>query len=246
MRRIRLREIAYVPQASMNALNPVVNVRKQFERALIGAVENRGEALRRATALCEMVELDPSVLQSFAHQLSGGTRQRLILAMALSSGPRLLIMDEATTGLDVLVQQKIIDRLRSLQQQQEFSLMFVSHDLALIADITNVVAVMYGGRIVEIGPTAEVYDRPLHPFAMGLRRSVIDLGRKGTIEPMSGFAPSAATDSKGCAFAPRCWFARDRCWIETPGLDERDDNHSAACHFADHASEFRDQLGLGT
>jgi peptide/nickel transport system ATP-binding protein len=243
--RVRWREVALVPQASMNALNPVMRVGAQVREVLrVRGGLGRSDSVVRSKELCRLVGLDPSRLRNFPHQLSGGMRQRAVIAMALALEPRLLIADEATTGLDTIVQKRIMSKLHDLQQQQGFSAIYVSHDMSLIIENCHRIQVMYAGRIVEAGASSDVFRAPAHPYTMALRNAIpLIRGGHGTLTTISGGPPDLQHELVGCRFAPRCPFATELCRTEEPALRPTPSG-LAACHYADRADEFRSRFDV--
>ncbi|MER6091141.1 dipeptide/oligopeptide/nickel ABC transporter permease/ATP-binding protein [Streptomyces bluensis] len=224
-RRLLGHEMAMIYQDALSSLNPAMTIRAQLKQ-----VVRRGG--RRTTAeLLELVGLDPDrTLRSYPHELSGGQRQRVLIAMALSREPRLIVADEPTTALDVTVQAQIIELLLRLREELDFALILVSHDLALIADVTDRVIVMYGGRIVETGVTADLVDSPSHHYTRGLLGSVLSLESAAErMTQIKGTVPSPADFPPGCRFADRCPMATEVCHTTRPGL-LGGARHTAACH----------------
>jgi oligopeptide/dipeptide ABC transporter ATP-binding protein len=166
--------------------------------------------------------------QQFPHQLSGGLRQRAMIAMALAAGPRLLIADEPTTALDVTIQKQILDLLDRLRRQLKLGLLFITHDLGVVAQVAERVAVMYAGRIIEEGPAREVLTKPKHPYTQGLLKASPTLKRDALI-PIPGVVPQLTALPPGCAFEPRCDFRRSDCVIEVPAPRPAGENHKARC-----------------
>ncbi|WP_055538888.1 dipeptide/oligopeptide/nickel ABC transporter permease/ATP-binding protein, partial [Streptomyces neyagawaensis] len=224
-RRLLGHDMAMVYQDALSSLNPAMTIRAQLRQ-----VVRRGGG-RTPAALLEMVGLDPGrTLRSYPHELSGGQRQRVLIAMALSRDPRLIVADEPTTALDVTVQAQVIELLLRLRAELGFALVLVSHDLALVADVTDRVAVMYGGRIVETGVTADLVESPAHPYTRGLLGSVLSL--ESAAERMTqipGVVPSPADFPAGCRFADRCPRASEVCRRTVPAL-LGSPTHTAACH----------------
>jgi oligopeptide/dipeptide ABC transporter ATP-binding protein len=229
---VRGGEVAMVFQEPMTSLNPVMRVGAQIEEAIrvhssgIGSheVKQRSiEALRRAAVP------EPHVrAEQFPHQLSGGLRQRAMIAMALAAGPRLLIADEPTTALDVTVQKQILDLLDQLRRELKLGLLFITHDLGVVAQVADRVAVMYAGRIIEEGPAREVLAKPRHPYTQGLLKASPRLER-GTLSPIPGSVPQLTALPPGCAFEPRCTVRRKECAALVPELRAAGANHSARC-----------------
>jgi peptide/nickel transport system permease protein len=224
-RRLLGHEMAMVHQDALSSLNPAMTVRAQ-----LGQLVRRG-GRRSPAELLELVGLDPErILRSYPHELSGGQRQRVLIAMALSREPRLLVADEPTTALDVTVQAQIIALLLRLREEMDFALLLVSHDLALVADVTDRVIVMYGGRIVESGVTADLVEAPAHPYTRGLLGSVLSLeSGAGRMTQIRGTVPSPADFPDGCRFADRCPVATEVCAATRPALLGTP-RHLTACH----------------
>jgi peptide/nickel transport system ATP-binding protein len=218
-RRFRGRLVAYVPQDPGNALNPALRVGSAIQDMLDA---HRGDVVERSVgAALEAVEL-PSTTEfarRYPHQLSGGQQQRVTIAMALVCEPPLVVLDEPTTGLDVITQARVIDELRRLRAERDLAMVYVSHDLSVVAQIADRIAVMYAGSIVEEGPAAELLRRPRHPYTRGLVESIPDHVRPRALRSMPGVPLEAGEEHIGCAFAPRCPQRRERCTAETPALE---------------------------
>ncbi len=243
MARYRWREIAMVPQAAMDSLDPVYRLGDQFIEVLtITGGLGRRDARERAAELCDLVGLDRRRLVAYPHELSGGMRQRAAIALALALRPRLVLADEPVTALDVVVQHHILRRLRQLRAELSLSVVLITHDISVIAQTCDRMAVMYAGKIVEVGPTVDVFARPRHPYTMGLQNSFPNLLRpQETLIPIEGAPPDLLAPPPGCRFAPRCPFAVDRCVTDAPPLRELEPGRWAACHRAEEAGDLRVQ-----
>ncbi len=234
LRPLRWREISTVFQSSMNALNPVVRVDGQFRDVIEYHTDLRGDAVtQRVRELFDMVIIDHKFINAFPHELSGGMRQRVNLALALANQPRLVLLDEPTTGLDVVVQHEILENVRRLQTEQGFAVLFISHDIGTVLDLSDRILVMYAGKIVEEQAAADLLRDPMHPYTKGLLGSYGD-PRAETVEItyIPGRPPDLSTRPPGCSFNPRCPEAIERCrTIEPPLLQIG--NGRAACHVAE-------------
>jgi peptide/nickel transport system ATP-binding protein len=237
---LRWRDIAFIPQSAMNSLDPVYRIGQQIEEVLVHrGGKSRGEARARARELFDMVGLNPARLDEFPHQFSGGMRQRVAIALALALNPALIIADEPVTALDVIVQRQILDVIRDLQRRLKLSMILVTHDISVVAYLCDRVVVMYAGRVVETGATAEVLGRPRHPYTMGLTNAFPDIESAAhDLVPIAGSPPDLADPPRGCRFEPRCPFALARCATDDPAL-VADGPASAACHRLGEASALR-------
>ncbi|MEX2618320.1 MAG: ABC transporter ATP-binding protein [Alphaproteobacteria bacterium] len=231
------RDVAMVFQDALTSLNPVFSVGWQIaELFRTHGVASGREADARAVELLERVGIpDPATrARDYTHQFSGGMRQRVMIAMAIALGPDLLIADEPTTALDVTVQAQIMELLEGLRQESDMSMILITHDLGVVADVADYVAVMYAGRVVESGPVSDVLSRPGHAYTLALLDSVPQARGKGTkLRPIIGSPPDLARIPKGCAFNPRCRFATDICRQETPPGIAVAAGRVAECHHAD-------------
>jgi peptide/nickel transport system ATP-binding protein len=240
LRQFRWTKVAMVFQSAMNALNPVTSIGKQFSDIFAAHRPDMSSAsrARRARELLEMVGIDPQRAHGFPHELSGGMRQRVGIAMALALEPELVIMDEPTTALDVVVQREILDEIERLRDELEFSAVFITHDLSLLLEFSDRLAVMYAGQIVEYAPTARIGGptggTPAHPYTQGLLGSFPDMrGERRELHGIPGSPPDLRLDAAGCPFAPRCRFAFEPCHTTPPPLlpvPGREDGWLAACH----------------
>jgi peptide/nickel transport system ATP-binding protein len=245
LRDFRWRKIALVSQSAMNALNPVISVGSQIVDALMAHEKmSRRKAHARAEELFELVGIEPRRLRSFAHQLSGGMRQRTIIAMALALNPEVLIMDEPTTALDVVVQRDILQQIEDLQKRFGFAILFITHDLSLLVEMSTRIAVMYAGRLVELAPGDELLDHPLHPYTVGIMHSFPSIdGENVRLEGIPGAPPDLVRPPQGCRFNPRCphctkgdlQLYRRQTTIQ-PMLEEVSPGHWVACHLFPHGT----------
>ena len=234
MRRFRWQECAMVFQAAQNALNPVARVWDQMlDTVRAHRSMPRASIRERSEYLLRLVQLDPNrVLHAFPHELSGGMRQRVLIAMSLLLDPQVLILDEPTTALDILTQRAIIDVLRSLREELRFAMLFISHDLSLAAELADRVATMYAGKIVELGDVRDMFYTPKHPYTLGLIEAVPPVaGDLYEISSIPGAPPSLLELPTGCSFHPRCTYARERCRVDEPPLYAAGDQHASACHY---------------
>jgi peptide/nickel transport system ATP-binding protein len=220
LRRYRWEKVAMVFQSAMNALDPVKTVESQLEETIRQHQKvSKQEARDRSLALLKMVDIDPSRAKSYPHQLSGGMRQRVVIALALCLDPEILIADEPTTALDVVVQAGILRTLKDLQQRLGLTVLLISHDISIMSGMTDRMAVMYAGKIVEIGPTQSVIDKPLHPYTEALLNAVPTVGAVGQkIRGIPGYPPNLSLKTTGCRFSPRCPYAFEKCQKLEPPL----------------------------
>jgi peptide/nickel transport system ATP-binding protein len=234
MRRFRWQECAMVFQAAQNALNPVARVWDQMlDTVRAHRSDSRDQVRERCERLLGMVQLEPQrVLHAFPHELSGGMRQRVLIAMSLLLDPQILVLDEPTTALDILTQRAIIDVLRSLRSQLHFSMLFISHDLSLAAELADRVATMYAGKVVELGGVRDTFYDPKHPYTLGLINAVPPVaGDLYEISSIPGAPPSLLNLPSGCSFHPRCAYAQEKCASDSPPLYDVGSGHTSACHY---------------
>jgi peptide/nickel transport system ATP-binding protein len=232
-RKVRWTKIAMVPQGAMNALNPVFKVGDQIAEAItIHTDVSSADAAARTEELLKLVGVDPTRAKHYPHEFSGGMKQRAMIAMSLALNPRLLIADEPTTALDVIVQAGIIKLLMSIRSELGTAIILISHDLALVAQMSDKTAIMYAGKFVEYGSSEDVYISPLHPYTFGLVGAFADIRKpKEPLTSIPGSPPNLITPPEGCRFSPRCPYAQDICKTSEPPLEEASAGHMVACHF---------------
>jgi oligopeptide/dipeptide ABC transporter ATP-binding protein len=244
MQHVRGNDISMIFQEPMTALNPVFSVGDQIAETIqIHQLADQSESRKRATSLLEMVGIaDPKrVARRYPHQLSGGMRQRVMIAMALACDPDLLIADEPTTALDVTIQAQILKLMRDLKQRTGAAILLITHDLGVVAEMCDEVAVMYGGRIVERAPTRELYANPKHPYTVGLLESIPRLHQKqDRLHVIRGNVPNPLTIPPGCSFHPRCPKRFEPCDHWLPSLATVDSDHDAACFLYPEVQKLKD------
>ena len=236
MNKVRAKEIAIVFQEPMTSLNPVYTVGDQIAEVVrLHEGLNRRKARARAVEMLELLQIPNPVkrVSDYPHQFSGGMRQRVMIAMALSCNPQLLIADEPTTALDVTIQAQILDLLQEMKERLDMSIMLITHDMGVVAEVSQRVVVMYAGRVVEEATTAQLFDNPLHPYSQGLIRSIPRIDRSGErktrLETIPGTVPNLVNPPIGCRFAARCAYATEACREAAPPLVEVEPGHKVAC-----------------
>jgi peptide/nickel transport system ATP-binding protein len=241
LREFRWSECAMVFQAALNSFNPVISIWEQFlDTAQAHGMKKVNEVRARSGELLRLVNLDPErVLRAYPHELSGGMKQRVLIAMSLLLEPAIIILDEPTTALDILTQRAIIDLLRKLREQLGFSMIFISHDLSLAAELADRVLTMYAGTVVERASVKDLFYRPRHPYSMGLLRAVPRVsGALGSVVSISGSPPDLIHLPHGCSYNPRCPFVIDECRVREPDLLPVDTpQHDARCIRWKHVAE---------
>ena len=236
------KQISLVPQSAMNSLNPVYKVGEQIVEA-IQAHTSQGikEARERVAELFDVVGLQSEFMDSFPHEFSGGMRQRAMIAMALALDPGLIVMDEPTTGLDVLVQERILRRILEIRKQIKSSIILITHDIAVIAEMSDRIAVMYGGRIMEQAKSIDLFESPCHPYTLGLKNafpSIKHLDQE--LISIPGSPPSLLGLQAGCPFDARCPFSSDRCKKDIPEVVVKEKFHEVSCFRHTDAPELRE------
>jgi peptide/nickel transport system ATP-binding protein len=246
LREMRWRDLSTVFQSSMNSLNPVLTIQAQFKDAIRAHQRMSDTAIRERTAeLLRMVTIDPSFMRFYPHELSGGMKQRVNLAMALALEPTFVLLDEPTTGLDVIVQRSILQNLRAIQREQGFAVLFISHDLGTVMEVCDRVMVMYAGEIVEEQTTHEMLRAPQHPYTRGLLGSYADPKEMEVeISYIPGRPPDLSKPHQGCIFAPRCVDRIDLCWQQAPGYTHFPPAGRVTCHVASMWLQKPDGVGL--
>lgn len=234
MRQVRGHKIAMVFQDPMTSLNPVLTINQQVSEALMLHLGmDKAQARKRTIELLEMVNIPKAAerIDDYPHQFSGGMRQRVMIAMALSCNPQLLIADEPTTALDVTIQAQITDIVRRLKQELGMAIIWITHDLGVVAGLADRMMVMYAGYIIETAEVKDLYADPRHPYTLGLLRSIprLDAERKSKLTPIDGLPPDLIEPPEGCPFAPRCTYAIERCLQENPHLEAVGPRHQVAC-----------------
>lgn len=235
IRKHRWKDISVIFQGAMNALNPVMNIGDQITEAIVlhdGL--SKGEALRKAGELLELVEISRGRLANYPHEFSGGMKQRVMIAMALACDPKVVIGDEPTTALDVMVQAQILNLLEKLRRELNMGLILITHDLSILGETCDKIAVMYAGKIVESGTTCDIFEKARHPYTQKLISCFPNVEKARRIpEGIKGTPANMLELPGGCAFHPRCEFACDRCRLEVPRQKKIGDSHEVACHLAE-------------
>ena len=232
LRQIRWKKIAMIFQAAMNALNPVHRVNDQIAEAILthDPLATKASAMQQVEDLFSLVDIPAERMRDYPHQYSGGMKQRAVIAMALACHPALIIADEPTTALDVIVQDQILSAVKKFQKQMNISLIFISHDIAVVADVCDDIGVMYAGQLVEYGRRDEVFEAPVHPYTKALLASYLTLAGDA-VQPMpfTGATPNLIDPPPGCRFCDRCPLSDAACSLETPGFAEITPTHRVLC-----------------
>ena len=233
LRKRRWRDFSVVMQASMSVLNPVMKIREQFYDTMCAHIKGKNKSFyeKRSREMFDLVNISPEYLNAYPHQLSGGMKQRVVIAIALSLRPKLVIMDEPTTALDVVVQRGILQQIDKLRKELGFSIIFITHDLSLLVEIADSIAIMYAGKIIEKTGASEIYSNPLHPYTDGLMNSFPPLvGKRKRLHGIPGHPPDLSIDLPGCPFYDRCKKRIEGlCNVKMPEFKEVEVNHHVAC-----------------
>jgi peptide/nickel transport system ATP-binding protein len=242
---IRWKQISIIFQSAMNAFNPVYRVGDQIVEAILTHEKmSKREAREKAMQLFKVVGIDPSRIRGYPHEFSGGMRQRAMIAMALACNPDLIIADEPTTALDVIMQDRILGEIKKLQTKLNIAMIIITHDISVVAETAEKIAIMYAGKIAETGNTMSIFHHPAHPYTIGLLGAFPSIkGGKKRLDAIPGSPPDLANPPPGCRFHPRCKYAKDLCSQAQPPYVEVAPNHIAACYFAKEI--FREKYGGG-
>lgn len=232
---MRGKTVSMIFQDPMTALNPVLTVERQISEVVEKHEKlSRSQALEKAREMLELVGIPSERGKEYPHQFSGGMKQRVIIAITLACNPELLIADEPTTALDVTIQAQVLDLMKHLREKNGTSMLMITHDLGIVAEVCDCVSVVYAGRVVEHGTLEDIFDHTLHPYTKGLFNSLPNMEDRGTrLKPIPGLMPDPSRLPKGCAFADRCEYATDRCFQERPAVIHRTEEHLVACHLYD-------------
>ncbi|NGM70368.1 ABC transporter ATP-binding protein [Natronolimnobius sp. AArcel1] len=238
---IRWTEISMIPQTAMNGFDPVKTVGKQIVDVIRRHEDTpKAEARERAKELFENLGLEGSRIDDYPHQFSGGMAQRAMIAMALALSPSIILADEPTTALDVMIQDRILRQIDELQEEFETAMIMITHDMSVVSENCDKIAVMYGGRVAEYADARTVIKQPRHPYTMGMRNAFPDISQDSQdLISIPGTPPEVTDPDEGCRFAPRCPFAEDDCWDVTPEPEEYD-GQVVRCHRSDEAEELRE------
>ena len=233
IRQVRWKKIAMIFQAAMNALNPVHRVSEQIAEAILAHDTEISEetAMKQVESLFQVVGIPPGRMRDYPHQYSGGMKQRAIIAMALSCNPSLIIADEPTTALDVIVQDQILNAIKDFQKRLNVSLIFISHDIAVVADVCDSIGIMFAGQLVEYGNVKDVFDVPMHPYTRSLLASYLTLDKDIVqLDSKPGETPDLVNPTPGCRFSERCTVSKAACSLNTPEWIEISPTHKALCN----------------
>ena len=233
IKKIRWNDISMIFQGAMNALNPVMKIGDQIAEAIILHKKvSYKEAIEKSEEIFKLVELEPKRISNYPHEFSGGMKQRAMIAMALACDPKLIIADEPTTALDVMVQAQILNLLDKLRKEVNMGLILISHNLSILGETCDKIAVMYAGQIVELGNVEDIYNNNMHPYTNKLLSSFPNIHKEKKIpEPIDGIPPDLINPPSGCRFHPRCLYAENICKEKEPEMIKINENHDYSCHF---------------
>ena len=234
MREVRWKQVSMIFQSAMNAFNPVHRVGNQIAEAILAHEDiTKQEARKKVVELFKLVGLDVGRIDGYPHEYSGGMRQRAMIAMALACNPKLIIADEPTTALDVIMQDRVLAEIRDLQRKLGMAMIIITHDISVVAEVAKKIAIMYAGRLMEYGDITAIFARPSNPYSIGLMASFPSIiGEKKPLYSIPGSPPDLANPPSGCRFHPRCKYAKSICKEKVPEVVEVEPNHYSACHFA--------------
>jgi len=234
MREIRWNEISMIFQSAMNAFNPVIKIGDQIAEAILEHEDvSKEEARKKVIELFKLVGLDVDRIDGYPHEYSGGMRQRAMIAMALACNPKLIIADEPTTALDVIMQDRVLAEMRDLQRRLGMAMIIITHDISVVAEVAEKIAIMYAGKLIEFGDITSVFERPANPYTIGLMASFPSIkGEKKALFSIPGSPPDLSNPPSGCRFHPRCKYAKSVCKEKDPEVFEVEPNHFSKCHFA--------------
>jgi peptide/nickel transport system ATP-binding protein len=233
LRSVRWKQVSIIFQGALNSLNPVLTVREQIAEGILAhETVDKKTIDERIDALFKYVGLDPARRMNYPHEFSGGMKQRIMIAMALACNPALVIADEPTTALDVVVQYQILELIRNLREKLQISMILITHDLSVVAELSDKIAIMYAGKIVEYGDTFRIFEKPKHPYTRALLKSIPKMqGAKTRLTYISGSVPDLTGPVPACRFYDRCSYAQKKCAEVEPKIEQADANQSVACHF---------------
>lgn len=242
IRKLRLNEIAMISQSAMNSLNPVYRVGDQLIEGIRAHTSmTKAEARKRVIEVFDIIGLEEKRMAAFPHEMSGGMKQRAIIAMALTLNPSLIIADEPTTALDVVVQDKILNKITEIQRSINSSMVFITHDISVVSELCETIIVMYGGKIMEKSSTKVFFKKPYHPYSLGLQNAFPSIHEIGeNLISIPGAPPNLLKAQSGCRFSERCPFRTEKCQSNVPPLQSIGENHQIACHFPNRVDEFRE------
>jgi peptide/nickel transport system ATP-binding protein len=234
MREVRWDEVSMIFQSAMNAFNPVIKVGDQIAEAIRAHEDiSKEEARRKVIELYRLVGLDVDRIDGYAHEYSGGMRQRAMIAMALACNPKLIIADEPTTALDVIMQDRVLAEMRDIQRKMGMAMIIITHDISVVAEVAEKIAIMYAGKILEYGDITSIFERPSNPYTVGLLASFPSIkGEKKPLFSIPGSPPDLSNPPSGCRFHPRCRYAKSMCKEKEPEPIEVEPEHFSKCHFA--------------